>query len=106
VKTGDLDQIVLDFSDKLEAIDARVSDLYQKVLDKPDKDEIAILTADKLRIEDLSQYMPDQEALEERVKVQVVDMFGDMQRKQMQTMQLWDGKLVQLRKEIDIESVQ
>jgi hypothetical protein len=78
-----LDQIVLDFSDKLEAIDARVSELYQKVLDKPDKDDIIVLTANKLNIEDLNQYMPDSEALEERVKVQVVDMFGDMQKKQM-----------------------
>jgi Mg2+ and Co2+ transporter CorA len=106
VKSADLDAIVTDFSDQLEATHVRISELYQKLLDKPDKDDIDVLTADKLKIEDIPQYIPDQEALEDRVKVQVVDMFSDMQKKQMQTMQLMDNKLVQMRKEIDIETIE
>jgi len=78
VKTTDLDSIVTDFSEKLENLDSRISEVYQKVLDKPDKEDIDILTADKLKIADLPQYIPDQGALEDRVKIQVVDMFADM----------------------------
>jgi hypothetical protein len=53
VKAVDLDGIVTDFSGQIGSLDTRLSEMFEKLLEKADKSEIGLLTADKIRKDEL-----------------------------------------------------
>ena len=53
VKQKDFDKIVTEFSEKLEMLDGRLSENFDTLLLKADKTEIGILTADKVKKDEL-----------------------------------------------------
>ena len=70
-----------EFSEKLEMLDGRLSENFDTLLLKADKTEIGILTADKVKKDELQELMPDVDVIEARIKTFVVDMNSDASRK-------------------------
>ena len=105
VKANDLDNICADFSAQIEGLDKRLSENFEKLLDKPDKSEIAMLTSDKVRKDELQELMPDLDVLESRIKNHVIGMFSDMQKTIFENIRASDEKIIRIRKEIDLEGI-
>jgi hypothetical protein len=80
VKATDLDSIVADFSGQIECLDKRLSENFEKLLEKPDKAEIAVLTADKVKKDEIHEFLPDMDGLEAKVKNDVIGMFSEMRK--------------------------
>ena len=105
VKQKDFDKIVTEFSEKLEMLDGRLSENFDTLLLKADKTEIGILTADKVKKDELQELMPDVDVIEARIKTFVVDMNSDASRKQLIQFRDWEQKLIKIRSDIDVEGI-
>lgn len=97
VKQKDFDKIVTEFSEKLEMLDIRLSDNFDKLLLKADKTEIGFLTADKVKKDELNDLMPDMEVIESRIKNFVIDMNSENSQKQLIQFRDWEQKLRKIR---------
>ncbi len=74
--------------------------------EKTSKEDVRKLTTDKVTKEELEQLIPNEEILQEKMKYIVRDEIETLQGKIMDQFRSFDQKLVRIRADIDVHSLQ
>jgi hypothetical protein len=70
--------VVNEFSEKIEILDNRLNENFEKLKEKAGKSEIGLLTSDKVTKDELPSYLPDMDLFEERLKNFILDQLSDL----------------------------
>jgi len=74
--------------------------------EKVSREEVPRLTSDKVSKEEIASLIPNEEIMQEKMKFVVRDEIEVMYGKFMDHLRNFDGKLVRLRQDVDVHSIQ
>lgn len=92
--------------DSISSLEQRLDNFKKLLDDKVTRDDVRKLTSDKVTREDLEQLIPNEEILQEKMKYIVRDETDKLSDKVTDQFKVFDQKLVRLRSEIDVHSMQ
>lgn len=101
----DLEKLKKDMENHLEKLSKRLHDTNEQLKDKVNKEEIPLYTTEKVNKSELTDYMPDMESFELKLKAVIRDEAHELESKLFDVIRNWDTKLVNLRKELNVDSI-
>lgn len=97
---------MIQFEDVLFNLESRIDTIKKVLEEKANREDIPKLTSDKVTKDEISQLIPNEEMMQEKMKYIIRDEIENINSKFMDYLRNFDSKLVRLRQDIDVHTIQ